>query len=94
MNSVRGKRKFSAALNRKHVLESKDAGGVKSEGKSAKRERERGINNGHWHVRDLKEKLSNGKHATIKDFSDHSCRSPDVCHCDTCPELVWTVFQL
>ena len=39
VNKVRGERKCSAALNCKHVLESKGSEGVKSEGKSMRRER-------------------------------------------------------
>merc|ERR1739836_149042 len=87
VNNARGERKHSAALNCKHVLESKGAEGVKSEGKSAKRERERGINRRHWHVRDLTEELSNVKCETIKRFSDDSCKFSDICHHCACPEL-------
>ena len=69
VNNAWGKKRCSAALNCKHVLGSKDSEGLKSEGKSAKRERERGINKRHWHVRDPKEELSNVRRATIKDFA-------------------------
>ena len=40
-NNVRGERKLSTALSCKRVVESKGAEGVKSEGKCAKREREK-----------------------------------------------------
>ena len=43
VNNVMGERQCSAALNCKNVLEGKGSEGVKSEGKSSKRERERGI---------------------------------------------------
>ena len=86
VNNVKGEKQYSAALNCKHVLESKGAEGVKSEGKSAKRERERGINRRHWHVRDVKEKLSDVKCATIKNFSD-SCTFSDMYHYYVCPQL-------
>ena len=46
VNNAWGKKQHSAALNFTHALERKGSEGVKSEGKSAKRERERGINNG------------------------------------------------
>ena len=73
-NNVAGEGKYSAAANCKAVLE-RYAGneGVKSEGKRAKRakrERQRGIKNRYWHVREMEEKLSDVKCATIKDFSD------------------------
>ena len=61
IDNARGKRKFSTVLSCKRTLESKGATDVKSKGKSAKRERERGVNRRCWHVRDLTEKLSNVK---------------------------------
>ena len=41
VNNVKGEKQYSAAANRKHVLERNCAEGVKSEGERAKRERER-----------------------------------------------------
>ena len=81
-----GERQYSAALNCKHVLESKGSEGVKSEGKRAKRERERGINRRFWHVRELTEELSAFKCEPIPKWSE-SCRFSDIHHYYTCPEL-------
>ena len=58
VDNLRGEEKHSVALNCKHVLGSKGAEGVKSMGKSAKREKGRGIERRHWHVRGLMEELS------------------------------------
>ena len=87
VNNVRDEKQCSVALNCKHFLGKKGAEGVKSESKSAKRERERGINKRHLHVRDLTEELSNVKCATIKDSPDNSCELSDIQHCCTCSEL-------
>ena len=86
-NSVAGEGKYSAAANCKAVLE-RYAGseGVTSEGQRAKRESQRGIKNRYWHVRELEEKLSDVKCATIKDFSD-TCTFSDMYHYYTCKEL-------
>ena len=67
-SNVSGEGKYSAAENCKAVLERCGKEGVKSVSKRAKRERERGTNNRHWHVRKLEEKLSEVKCETIKDF--------------------------
>ena len=87
-NDVAGEEKHSAAENCKNVLERISCGGegVKSEGKRAKRESDRGINKRHWHVRELEQKLSNVKCETIECFSD-TCLFSDMCHHCTCPEL-------
>ena len=87
-NNVAGEEKYSAAMNCKNVLEriSNDGEGVKSEGKRAKRESERGINKRYWHVRELEHPLSNVKCETIEDFSD-TCVFSDMYHYYTCPEL-------
>ena len=65
VNNVGDGRKYSAALNCKHVLEGKGAEGVKSMGKSAKREQGRGIERRHWHVRGLLEQLSDVRCKTV-----------------------------
>ena len=86
VNNVKGEKQYSAAANCKHVLERNGAEGVKSEGKRAKRERERGINKRLWHVRGLREELSDVKCATIKNFSK-TCNFSDMYHYHTCYEL-------
>ena len=65
VDNLRGEEKHSGALNCKHVLGSKGAEGVKSMGKSAKREKGRGIERRHWHVRGLMEELSDVRCKTV-----------------------------
>ena len=67
-NNVPGE-KYSAAKNCKAVLERHGSEGVKSEGKRAKRESERGINKNFWHVRNLEDNQSDVRCKTIKDLS-------------------------
>ena len=88
VNNVRGGQRYSAALNCKHVLEGKGAEGVKSMGKSAKREKGRGIERRHWHVRGLLEQLSDVrcKTAPATDFPE-GCSFSDMFHCHVCPGL-------
>ena len=79
-NNVAGEGKCSADVSCKAVLERHSGNeGVKSEDKSAKRERQRGIKNSYWHVRELKENLSDVKCSTITKFSD-TCTFRCMCH--------------
>jgi len=77
---------YSAAEDCKRVLENEGSEGVKSEGKRAKRESERGISNRYWHVRKIEDKLNNVRCETIKNFSK-TCTFMDMYHYYTCPEL-------
>ena len=88
VNNVRGGQRYSAALNCKHVLEGKGAEGVKSMGKSAKREKGRGIERRHWHVRGLLEQLSDVRCKTVgvEKFPE-GCSFSDMFHHHVCPEL-------
>ena len=88
VNNVRGGSKYSAAMNCKNVLESKGTEGVKSMGKSAKREQGRGIERRHWHVRGLLEQLSDVRCKTVgvEKFPE-GCSFSDMHHYHVCPDL-------
>ena len=55
--AVSGQERHSPAEDCKRILEMDGSGGVKSEVKREKWERERGINKRHWHVRKLDEEF-------------------------------------
>ena len=66
-NSSDGTGRYSAAADCKKILEKEGGQGVKSAGlKYEKKKKNRGINQRHWEVRGLDEKLSKTRCATIK----------------------------
>ena len=88
VNNVRGRKKYSAAFDCKHVLEGKGAEGVKSMGKIAKREKGRGIERRHWHVRGLLEQMSDVRCKTVGvDKFPEGCSFSDMHQYHVCPEL-------
>jgi hypothetical protein len=65
-NNVAGEETYSASEDCKRILEMEGGEGVKSVVKREKRELNRGINQRHWHVRKVSDKLNELKCATIK----------------------------
>ena len=84
---------YSAAADCKRILEQIGSEGVKSEGKRAKREMERGFNNRYWHVRPASEKLFTHKCATIQ-IPNPNLSFKDMYHYYTCPDLDTSVAAL
>ena len=79
--------KYSAAADCKRILEQDDGGkGMKSSVKSEKRERNRGIKDRYWHLREEFEKLSDFKCATVK-IEEEGTTFKDLYHYYTCPEM-------
>ena len=86
--------KYSAAADCKRILEQDDGGqGMKSSVKSEKRERNRGIKNRYWHLREEFEKLSDFKCATVK-IEEEGTTFKDLYHYYTCPEMGQGVLLL
>ena len=85
-NNVAGGKAYSAAEDCKRILEMEGGGGVRAGVKREKRELNRGINERHWHVRKLSEKLNELKCATIK-IPDPNLSFKDMYHHYTCKEL-------
>ena len=85
-NNIDGGERYSAAENCRKILEQEGAEGVKSEGKRAKREQERGLSERHWHVRPAEEKLRIFKCATIQ-IPNPNLSFSDMYHYYTCPEM-------
>ena len=86
IQNVAGSGKYSAAADCKRLLEIDGGEGMKSVVKSEKRERERGIKNRYWHLREEFEKLSEIRCSTIK-IEEEGVSFKDMYHYYTCPEL-------
>ena len=85
-NNVVGEETYSASEDCKRILEMEGGEGEKSVVKREKRELDRGINQRHWHVREVSDKLNELKCVTIH-IPHPNLSFKDMYHYYTCKEL-------
>ena len=85
-NNVVGEERYSAAADCKRILEQDGGEGVKSVVMTEKKNSKRGINQRHWHVRELSHKLKEIKCARIL-IPDSNLSFQDMYHYHTCKGL-------